>query len=88
MQFYRTEVIKLEPITLDSLKKEKGFKLGKKHQKEFDAMRKKHTKERQTMQKNHCSAMEKLIKGKEYVKNVFSTFINKFCRRNLRDLLF
>lgn len=57
----------MEPITLDSLKKEKGFKPGKKHQKKLDTMRKKHTKERQTMQKNHCSAIEKLTKGKEYV---------------------
>lgn len=62
-----TEEFKLEPITLDSLKKEKGFKPGKKHQKELDTMRKKHTKERQTLQKNHCSAIEKLTKGKEYV---------------------
>lgn len=30
-------------------------------------MRKKHLKERQTMQKNHCSAIDKLVKGKEYV---------------------
>jgi len=50
---------------LESLKKEKGFKLGKKHQKELDAMRKKHLKEKQTMQKNHCSTIEKLTKGKE-----------------------
>lgn len=62
------EVLKLEPITLESLKKEKGFKLGKKHQKELDTLRKKYAKERQTMQKNHCSAIDKLTKGKEYVE--------------------
>ncbi|KAH0956604.1 hypothetical protein HN011_004935 [Eciton burchellii] len=61
----KREVLKLEPITLDSLKKEKGFKLSKKHQKELNAMRKKHAKERQAMQKNHCSAIEKLTKGKD-----------------------
>lgn len=61
------EELKLEPITLEFLKKEKGFKIGKKHQKELDAMKKKHMKERQTMQKNHCSAIEKLTKGKECV---------------------
>lgn len=64
--------LKLEPITLDSLKKEKGFKMGKKQQKELDTMKKKHVKERQTMQKNHCSAIEKLTRGKECVKK-FST---------------
>ncbi|XP_024886920.1 1-phosphatidylinositol 4,5-bisphosphate phosphodiesterase-like [Temnothorax curvispinosus] len=61
----KAEVLKLEPITLESLKKEKGFKMGKKHQKELDTMRKKHAKERQTMQKNHCSAIEKLTRGKD-----------------------
>lgn len=56
----------LDPITLESLKQEKGFsKTGKKQQKELDALRKKHLKERQTMQKNHCSAIEKLVKGKD-----------------------
>jgi len=63
-----SEALKLEPITLEFLKKEKGFKMGKKHQKELDTMKKKHAKERQTMQKNHCSAIEKLTKGKECVK--------------------
>lgn len=61
------EALKLEPITLEFLKKEKGFKFGKKYQKELDTMRKKHAKERQTMQKNHCSAIEKLTRGKECV---------------------
>ncbi|XP_046752593.1 1-phosphatidylinositol 4,5-bisphosphate phosphodiesterase-like [Diprion similis] len=57
---------KLDPITMESLKHEKGFsKTGKKQQKELDTMRKKHLKERQTMQKNHCSAIEKLVKGKD-----------------------
>lgn len=58
---------KPEPITIDTLKKEKAYKLGKKQQKDLDTMRKKHLKERQTMQKNHCAAIDKLVKGKEYV---------------------
>jgi len=77
------EALKLEPITLESLKKEKGFKMGKKHQKELDTMRKKHAKERQAMQKNHCSAIEKLTKGKECVK-IFLQFYR--AKRNLRNL--
>lgn len=79
------ETLKLEPITLESLKREKGFKIGKKHQKELDTLKKKHAKERQTMQKNHCSAIEKLTKGKECVE-VF--YFNVILSRegNLRNL--
>lgn len=62
-----SEEFKPEPITIETLKKEKTYKFGKKQQKELDTMRKKHLKERQTMQKNHCSAIDKLVKGKEYV---------------------
>lgn len=61
------EEFKAEPITVDTLKREKTYKLGKKQLKELDTMRKKHLKERQTMQKNHCAAIDKLVKGKEYV---------------------
>ncbi|XP_029034103.1 1-phosphatidylinositol 4,5-bisphosphate phosphodiesterase-like isoform X1 [Osmia bicornis bicornis] len=61
----KKEEFKAEPITVDSLKKEKAYKQGKKQQKELDTMRKKHLKERQTMQKNHCTAIEKLVKGKD-----------------------
>ncbi|XP_054000864.1 1-phosphatidylinositol 4,5-bisphosphate phosphodiesterase-like isoform X1 [Hylaeus anthracinus] len=61
----KKEEYKPEPITIDTLRKEKTFKLGKKQQKELDTMRKKHLKERQTMQKNHCSAIDKLVKGKD-----------------------
>ncbi|KYQ55913.1 1-phosphatidylinositol-4,5-bisphosphate phosphodiesterase [Trachymyrmex zeteki] len=61
----KKEALKLEPITLEFLKKEKGFKMGKKHQKELDTLKKKHVKERQTMQKNHCGAIEKLTRGKD-----------------------
>ncbi|XP_043498310.1 1-phosphatidylinositol 4,5-bisphosphate phosphodiesterase isoform X2 [Polistes fuscatus] len=61
----KKEEWKPEPITIDTLKREKTYKMGKKQLKELDTMRKKHQKEKQTMQKNHCSAIEKLVKGKE-----------------------
>ncbi|XP_076765770.1 1-phosphatidylinositol 4,5-bisphosphate phosphodiesterase [Xylocopa sonorina] len=61
----KKEEFKPEPITIETLRKEKSYKLGKKQQKELDTMRKKHLKERQTMQKNHCSAIDKLVKGKD-----------------------
>lgn len=61
----KKEEYKPEPITLDLLRREKTFKQGKKLQKDLDTMRKKHLKERQTMQKNHCSAIDKLVKGKD-----------------------
>lgn len=61
----KKEEFKPEPITIETLKKEKTYKFGKKQQKELDTMRKKHLKERQTMQKNHCSAIDKLVKGKD-----------------------
>lgn len=80
------EELKLEPITLESLRKEKGFKIGKKHQKELDAMRKKYMKERQAMQKNHCSAIEKLTKGKEYVYiDIFYLLINNSVLRKREE---
>lgn len=54
-----------EPITVDSLRQEKGFqKTAKKQQKDLDALKKKHTKERMGVQKTQNSAIEKLIKGK------------------------
>lgn len=56
---------KPEPITLDLLRQDKSYKIGKKQQKEMESLKKKHQKEKQTMQKNHCTAIEKLVKGKE-----------------------
>uniref|UniRef100_A0A2A4JVF6 1-phosphatidylinositol 4,5-bisphosphate phosphodiesterase n=1 Tax=Heliothis virescens TaxID=7102 RepID=A0A2A4JVF6_HELVI len=54
-----------EPITVESLRQEKGFvKTGRKQQKELDAMRKRHAKEKMALQKTQCSALEKMIKGK------------------------
>ncbi|CAH0755296.1 unnamed protein product [Diatraea saccharalis] len=54
-----------EPITVESLRQEKGFvKTGRKQQKDLDAMRKRHTKEKMTLQKQQCTALEKMIKGK------------------------
>lgn len=79
-----SEALKLEPITLEFLKKEKGFKMGKKHQKELDTLKKKHVKERQTMQKNHCGAIEKLTRGKECVE-VFYFNVILLHEKNLRN---
>ncbi|KAL0829097.1 hypothetical protein ABMA28_003951 [Loxostege sticticalis] len=54
-----------EPITVESLRQEKGFvKTGRKQQKDLEAMRKRHTKEKMTLQKQQCAALEKMIKGK------------------------
>lgn len=55
-----------EPITVESLRQEKGFqKTGRKQQKELDMMRKRHAKEKMAIQKAQCAAIEKLIKGKK-----------------------
>ncbi|KAK0178655.1 hypothetical protein PV327_007528 [Microctonus hyperodae] len=56
---------KPEPITLNLLRQDKSYKIGKKQQKELESLKKKHLKEKQTMQKNHCTAIEKLAKGKD-----------------------
>ncbi|XP_015429445.1 PREDICTED: 1-phosphatidylinositol 4,5-bisphosphate phosphodiesterase-like [Dufourea novaeangliae] len=61
----KKEEFKPDPITVESLRREKTFKMGKKQLKELDTLRKKHLKERQTMQKNHCAAIDKLVKGKD-----------------------
>lgn len=61
-----------EPITIDSLRQEKGFvKTARKQQKELDAVRKKHAKERMALQKTQNGSIERLIKGKskEEIKN-------------------
>lgn len=57
-----------DPITVDSLRQEKGFqKTAKKQQKELDVIRKKQSKERMALQKGHNASIEKCIKGKRYV---------------------
>lgn len=61
-----------EPITIDSLRQEKGFvKTARKQQKELDAVRKKHAKERMALQKTQNGSIERLIKGKskDEIKN-------------------
>lgn len=56
-----------EPITIESIKQDKGFqKTTKKQQKEYDALKKKQTKEKLAVQKSQCGAIDKLIKGKKY----------------------
>lgn len=57
-----------EPVTLESLRNEKGFqKVAKKQNKELDTLKKKHTKERMGVQKTQNAAIDKLIKGKRLV---------------------
>lgn len=61
-----------DPITIDSLRQEKGFvKTARKQQKELDAVRKKHAKDRMALQKTQNSSIERLIKGKskDEIKN-------------------
>jgi len=54
-----------DPITVDSLRLEKGFqKTAKKQQKDLDTIRKKQAKERMAIQKVQNAAIEKCIKGK------------------------
>lgn len=61
-----------DPITVDSLRQEKGFqKTAKKQQKELDVIRKKQSKERMTLQKSHNAAIEKCIKGKRLNLHLF-----------------
>lgn len=61
----KVEEMKFEPITLESLKNEKAYqKTHRKQQKELDSLRKRHLKEKMAMQKQQCSAIEKLVKGK------------------------
>lgn len=55
-----------EPITVDSLRQEKGFqKVSRKQQKEFESLKKRHQKEKITVQKQQCASIEKMIKGKK-----------------------
>ena len=62
------EDLKLEPINVDVLKSEKGFqKTAKKQQKEIDILKKKQMKEKGLVEKNQCSAVEKVVKGREWV---------------------
>lgn len=61
----KKEELKFEPITVDSLRGEKGFqKSARKQQKEVEALRKRQLKERLSVQKQQCAAIEKAIKGK------------------------
>lgn len=60
------ETMEFEPITVESLRQEKGYqKLARKQQKELETLRKRHVKERNSVQKQQCAAIEKLIKGKK-----------------------
>ncbi|TGZ44652.1 Phosphoinositide phospholipase C [Temnothorax longispinosus] len=59
------EEMKFDPITLETLRQEKGYqKVLRKQQKELESLKKKHHKEKLTVQKQHCVAIEKIFKGK------------------------
>ncbi|XP_018331608.1 1-phosphatidylinositol 4,5-bisphosphate phosphodiesterase isoform X2 [Agrilus planipennis] len=61
----KEEPLVFEPITIEYIRQDKGFqKSTKKQQKEFDSMKKKQMKEKLAVQKAQCTAIEKLIKGK------------------------
>ncbi|XP_012264573.2 1-phosphatidylinositol 4,5-bisphosphate phosphodiesterase [Athalia rosae] len=63
------EEMMFEPITVDSLRQEKGFqKVSRKQQKELESLKKRHQKEKITVQKQQCTAIEKIIKGKNKVE--------------------
>lgn len=63
----KEEPLVFEPVTVESLRQEKGFqKTAKKQQKELDALKKRHAKERLGVQKTQNISIEKLIKGKRY----------------------
>lgn len=68
----KEEPLVFEPITIDSLRQEKGFvKTARKQQKELEAVRKKQAKERMALQKAQNGSIERLIKGKskDEIKN-------------------
>ncbi|XP_020282663.1 1-phosphatidylinositol 4,5-bisphosphate phosphodiesterase-like isoform X2 [Pseudomyrmex gracilis] len=59
------EEMNFDPITLDTLRQEKGYqKVLRKQQKELESLKKRHQKEKVTVQKQHCVAIEKIFKGK------------------------
>lgn len=64
--FFSTEDFKLEPINVETLRLEKVFqKTAKKQQKELDILKKKQMKEKGLAEKTQCSAIEKVVKGRE-----------------------
>lgn len=66
--FTSTEEMKFDPITLETLRQEKGYqKVLRKQQKELESLKKRHHKEKVSVQKQHCVAIEKIFKGKKLV---------------------
>ena len=58
--------MKFDPVTLESLRNDKGFaKATKKHQKDYETMKKKQLKDKLGIQKSQVTAIEKLCKGKK-----------------------
>ncbi|XP_076763011.1 1-phosphatidylinositol 4,5-bisphosphate phosphodiesterase isoform X1 [Xylocopa sonorina] len=62
------EEMKFSPITVESLRQEKGYqKVLRKQQKELENLKKRHQKEKLTVHKQHCTAIEKIIKGNNFL---------------------
>ncbi|KAK6621314.1 hypothetical protein RUM43_011620 [Polyplax serrata] len=62
----KREDFKLEPINVETLRLEKVFqKTAKKQQKELDVLKKKQMKEKGLAEKTQCSAIEKVVKGRD-----------------------
>ncbi|XP_012278483.1 1-phosphatidylinositol 4,5-bisphosphate phosphodiesterase isoform X2 [Orussus abietinus] len=60
------EKMEFEPITVETLRQEKGYqKTTRRQQKELESLRKRHQKEKLAVQKQQCTAIEKIIKGKK-----------------------
>lgn len=80
--------MKFDPITLETLRQEKGYqKVLRKQQKELESLRKRHHKEKLTVQKQHCVAIEKIFKGKKLV--IFlRKFKSKFLQKNVYLIIF
>lgn len=71
--------MKFDPITLKTLRQEKGYqKILRKQQKELESLKKRHHKEKLTVQKQHCVAIEKIFKGKKLVVLYNFNFSSKF----------
>ncbi|KAF5282144.1 hypothetical protein FQR65_LT02841 [Abscondita terminalis] len=61
----KEEPLVFEPITIEYIKQDKGFqKSTRKQQKDYDTLKKKQAKEKLSVQKAQCTAIDKLIKGK------------------------
>ncbi|KAI4464026.1 phosphoinositide-specific phospholipase c family protein [Holotrichia oblita] len=74
----KEEPLVFEAITIELIRQDKAFqKTTKKHQKEYDTLKKKQAKEKMAMQKTQCSAIDKIIKGKNKSDLVNDAMVRK-----------